>query len=117
MRPDALKKQFRIPGAEWRGAPFWSWNDDLDPSEIRRQIREMKRAGLGGFFMHNRIGLVTPYMGERWMECIAAAVEEAKKRGMEAWLYDEDRWPSGYGGGRVPQRDPDFGMKFLDIGG
>ncbi len=74
----------------------------------------MKRAGLGGFFMHNRIGLVTPYMGERWMECIAAAVDEAKKQAMDAWLYDEDRWPSGYGGGQVPDRDPDFGMKLLE---
>ena len=91
MRLTDLKKQFRHPACEWRGAPFWSWNDDLDPAEIRGQIRAMKRAGLGGFFMHNRIGLVTPYMGESWMDCIAAAVAEAKKQGMQAWLYDEDR--------------------------
>jgi len=115
MRFDRVKKAFRRPGSEWRGAPFWAWNDDLDPAELRRQVREMKRAGLGGFFMHNRIGLVTPYMGERWMECIAAAVGEARKQGMHAWLYDEDRWPSGYGGGAVPKRNPDFGMKVLAI--
>ena len=23
-------------GKEFRGAPFWSWNDDLDPEELRR---------------------------------------------------------------------------------
>ena len=113
MRFDRVKKAFHRPGSEWRGAPFWAWNDDLDPAELRRQVREMKRAGLGGFFMHNRIGLVTPYMGERWMECIAATVDEARKQQMQAWLYDEDRWPSGYGGGAVPKRDPDFGMKVL----
>ncbi len=117
MRVGPLKKTFRNPESEWRGAPFWGWNDDLDPAELRRQVREMKRAGLGGFFMHSRIGLVTPYMGERWMECIAAAVDEARKQGMHAWLYDEDRWPSGYGGGQVPKRDPDFGMKVLELTG
>ncbi len=113
MPKDLIRETFRRPGAQWRGAPFWSWNDDLDPTELRRQVREMKRAGLGGFFMHNRIGLVTPYMSPRWMECIAAAVDEARKQDMQAWLYDEDRWPSGYGGGAVPRRDRDFGAKVL----
>jgi hypothetical protein len=115
MRMDSIRRAFRNPGTEWRGAPFWSWNDDLDPAEIRWQVRAMKRAGLGGFFMHNRIGLVTPYMGERWMECIGAAVDEASRRGMQAWLYDEDRWPSGFGGGLVVQRNADFALKYLEL--
>lgn len=115
MRLDAIRRTFRNPGSDWRGAPFWSWNDDLDPAELQWQIRDMKRAGLGGFFMHNRIGLVTPYMSDRWMECIAAAVEEARRQKMNAWLYDEDRWPSGFGGGLVVQRDPDFAAKYLEL--
>ena len=111
----ALRRTFRNPGHEWRGAPFWSWNDNLDPAELRSQVRAMKRAGLGGFFMHNRIGLVTPFMSGRWMECIAATVDEADKQQMSAWLYDEDRWPSGFGGGLVVKRDPDFGAKYLEL--
>ena len=78
-------------------------------------MREMKRGGLGGFFMHNRIGLVTPYMGKRWIECIGATVDEARELGMKAWLYDEDRWPSGFGGGLVVKSDPDFGAKYLEL--
>ncbi|UCC69154.1 MAG: hypothetical protein JSV79_04345, partial [Armatimonadota bacterium] len=115
MSAESVKRSFRNPGSEWRGAPFWSWNDELDPEEIREQVREMKRAGLGGFFMHSRIGLVTPYMSGGWMECIAAAVEEAREQGMQAWLYDEDRWPSGFGGGLVVGSDPDFAMKYLEL--
>ena len=115
MSVDPIRRSFAAPGNEWRGAPFWSWNDDLDPDEIRWQIQEMKRGGLGGFFMHNRIGLVTPYMSSRWMECIAAAVEEARKQRMFAWLYDEDRWPSGFGGGLVVGRNPDFAMRYLEL--
>jgi hypothetical protein len=112
---DTLKQQFRNPGTEWRGAPFWSWNDDLDPQELRWQVREMRRGGLGGFFMHNRIGLVTPFMSARWMECIAATVDEARKLGMKAWLYDEDRWPSGFGGGLVVKKNPEFGIRYLEL--
>ena len=30
--------------------PFWSWNDKLEPEELRRQIRVMKELGMNGFF-------------------------------------------------------------------
>lgn len=89
------------PGSEFRGAPFWAWNGKLEPEELRRQIRNMKEMGLGGFFMHARVGLATPYLGEAWFECVRACVDEARKLGMNAWLYDEDRWPSGAAGGLV----------------
>ena len=32
------------------------------------------------------------------MECIKASAEEAEKLDMEAWLYDEEGWPSGFAG-------------------
>ena len=47
----------------YQSIPFWSWNDKLEPEELRRQIRNMKKAGIGGFFMHARGGLLTEYMG------------------------------------------------------
>ncbi|MGQ9519376.1 MAG: glycosyl hydrolase [Candidatus Fervidibacter sp.] len=102
-------------GAWFRGAPFWSWNDKLDPEELRRQIREFHQQGLGGFFMHARIGLDTPYMSEEWMNAVAACIDEAKKLGMLAWLYDEDKWPSGFAGGLVSGRGGDFNQKLLRV--
>lgn len=92
---------FRKPGAEFRGAPFWAWNGKMDPVELRSQIRIMKRMGLGGFFMHARVGLDTPYLSPDWFNCVKACVDEASQLGMRAWLYDEDRWPSGAAGGIV----------------
>ncbi len=56
---DELKERFRYPPKEYRGIPFWSWNDKLKPDEIARQIKEMKQQGMGGFFMHSREGLET----------------------------------------------------------
>lgn len=40
-----------------RPVPFWSWNDKLEPDELRRQIGAMQDAGTGGFFMHARADL------------------------------------------------------------
>ncbi len=47
--------------------------------KIRRQIREMKSCGIGGFFIHSRDGLETEYLSDKWFECVSAAVDEAKE--------------------------------------
>ena len=73
-----------------------------------RQVLYFKEMGMGGFHMHCRTGLDTEYLGEEFMEIIRACVEKAKEEDMLAWLYDEDRWPSGFGGGYVSPGDPAF---------
>ena len=94
--------------------PFWSWNDKLEPEELRRQIRNMHALKMKGFFMHARGGLETEYMGEDWFRCVAECADEAEKLGMEAWLYDENGWPSGFAGGALLQ-DPDNYAKYLTM--
>ena len=93
-----IRKLLEQDLTEYESIPFWSWNDELRPEELRRQIRQMKKAGIGGFFMHARGGLTTEYLGEDWMEDTAACIDEAKKLGMDAWCYDENGWPSGFAG-------------------
>ncbi|HOL66564.1 MAG TPA: glycosyl hydrolase [bacterium] len=107
-----LVKEFSCPGSFYRGAPFWAWNGKLEPEELQRQVRIMKQMGLGGFFMHSRVGLDTAYLSEDWFRCVRACVDQAEKSGMYAWLYDEDRWPSGAAGGLVT-RQPRFRMRSL----
>ena len=101
------------PAAKYRPIPFWSWNDKLVPAELRHQVREMHKAGLGGFFMHARGGLQTVYLSKEWMECVNACLDEAGKLGMEAWLYDENGWPSGFGGGLVNGLGEKYQQKYL----
>lgn len=83
----------------YRSMPFWSWNDELETDKLLRQIDFMNKNGIGGFFMHARSGLKTPYLSEKWFECIKVCAEYAEKLGMEAWAYDENGWPSGFAGG------------------
>ncbi|MCL1887530.1 MAG: hypothetical protein FWF96_01490, partial [Kiritimatiellaeota bacterium] len=91
----------RNPGPEWRAKPFWALNDELDESGIRAQINTFKEMGFGGYFMHSRVGLKTPFLGAKWFDMIAAGIDEGKRTGLETWIYDEDRWPSGTAGGLV----------------
>ncbi|MBA3686024.1 MAG: hypothetical protein H0W72_12415 [Planctomycetes bacterium] len=107
-------KLFRNPTAEYRGAPFWSWNCKLDRERLFSQLDDLKQMGLGGFHMHARTGLATEYLGEEFLGHVRACVEKAENDGMLAWLYDEDRWPSGFAGGLVTS-DPQHGWKQLTL--
>ena len=114
MSKKELYSTFAAPGAEWRGKPFWSWNGELREEELVRQVKVMKEMGLGGYFMHSRAGLITEYLGDEWFDLINAVADAGEKEGMEAWLYDEDRWPSGSAGGKVTI-DPQYRMKALYV--
>ncbi|MCL2216020.1 MAG: hypothetical protein FWB91_03250 [Defluviitaleaceae bacterium] len=92
---------FKNPTSEYRGTPFWSWNCKLEENELLRQIDIFKEMGLGGFHIHSRSGLATPYMGEEFMRLAGACSRHAIKNEMLCWLYDEDRWPSGSAGGVI----------------
>ena len=113
---ETLRQDFVSPPLTFRGAPFWSWNDKLEVEELAHQVRDMKAHGMGGFFMHSRDGLETVYMGPEWLECIRETVRISREEGMGAWLYDEDRWPSGAAGGLVPARGGDaFRAKVITV--
>ena len=109
---DELVKQFENPGVEWRGKPFWSWNGTLREDELLRQIDIIKKMGFGGFFMHSRTGLETEYLGDEWFDLTNKCTDYAEKLGLEAWLYDEDRWPSGTAGGMVTA-NPEYSMHYM----
>ena len=91
----------------YKPIPFWSWNEELDEQELVRQIDWMYDNGIGGFFMHARGGLTTPYLGEKWFSCVEACLKRANELGMEAYAYDENGWPSGFAGGELLKREED----------
>lgn len=105
--------QLLHPTNNYRSIPFWSWNDKLEIAELERQIEEMHKAGIGGFFMHARGGLQTPYMGDEWMEAIRACIVKGKELGMSPLLYDENGWPSGFADGQVPAKGLAYQQKKL----
>ena len=101
-KEDELSEElFKNPTSEYRGAPFWAWNCELEEDELLRQIECLKEMGFGGFNMHARPGLVTEYLGKDFMELIKSCTDKAEEEGMLAWLYDEDYCPSGTAGGFV----------------
>ena len=61
---ESMIQKIKREAITYGSIPFWSWNDRLDPEELRRQIRNMHDMEMRGFFMHARGGLLTEYMGD-----------------------------------------------------
>ena len=111
--PQLDPELFKNPTSEYRGTPFWAWNGKLNKEELARQIEGFQKMGLGGFHMHVRTGLDTEYLSDEYMDYIRFCIDQAREKNMLAWMYDEDRWPSGTAGGMVTRNRPENARKSL----
>ena len=102
------KQKFIKCENEWKSAPFYSLNGNLNKEKIEHQIEQMYKQGIGGFFMHPRAGLENAYMEDEYLDAIEHCIKKAEELGMFAWLYDEDRFPSGVAGGKVVSEEPEY---------
>ena len=110
-----LKNLLEREHQENKSIPFWSWNNRVEEKTLLSQIEDMHSAGIGGFIIHARMGLKdVEYLGEQWFSLISACLKKAKELGMEAWIYDENGWPSGIVGGKLLERE-DFLVSYLTL--
>ena len=71
-----LLEAMKNPPREYSPAAFWFWYGDLEPEQLRQQIRMMVEQGVYNGFMHARAYLKTPYLGEDWWKAIAACIAD-----------------------------------------
>ena len=102
-----LKQLFADPPSEYRSAPLWDWNEQISEEGIDFQMKEFKKAGIGGVFVHPRPGLLTEYLSDDWFHLFDYTVQKGKELDMKVWIYDENSYPSGFAGGHVPAEMPD----------
>jgi hypothetical protein len=106
MNAHELIECLQTPPREFRPVSFWFLNHFLEESELRRQIAEQDEKGFGGVMCHARDGLRTAYLEQEWEDALRVIIDECAARGMHVWLYDENHYPSGIAGGKIPTRFP-----------
>ncbi|MCZ2147776.1 MAG: hypothetical protein LC126_08360 [Bryobacterales bacterium] len=104
---ERMKQLFADPPVEYSSAPLLVWNGTVTDAAIDRMLDDLNSQHVRGFFIHPRPGLITPYLTTEWFRLVRHAVDAAARRGMQAWLYDENSYPSGFAGGNVPFAHPD----------
>ena len=104
------------PGDDSAPVYSWVWNDRLTRGGIAQRLDDMARIGVKTFYVIPESKQFRPvnmptylepdYLTDEYLRLFAFAAEEAEKRGMTLWLYDEDGWPSGSAGGHVGTAKP-----------
>ena len=101
------------------------WNGKITREETQRQLDEMILLGIKRIYIlpmpksFRPTSFPTPlepeYLTEGYFDAYRYAVEQAKKRDMEVWLYDEGGWPSGGACGQVMLEDPSLVQEHVRI--
>ena len=101
----------------------WGWNDAITREGIVRQLDSMTERGIRGIYIlpvpKNFRPKTMPthldpdYPSPEFCELIRFTADEAEKRGIRLWLYDEGGWPSGSANGRVVEADPSLSCRAL----
>jgi hypothetical protein len=113
MPQATLRQNFQNPPSAYRTMPLWVWNDEMDPARMTEQLRQFKAQGIGGVFVHPRPGLMTEYLGKEWFERWKTALEVGRQLGLEVDIYDENSYPGGFAGGKVPSMAPDTVVQYV----
>lgn len=93
---------FRSPGRAFRTAAFWFWHRIPSEAEIRAQVADMRRTGIGAVMIQARPALpIDAYLSSAYLEAYRVAAAEVRRHGLGLTLYDEYGWMSGHGGGRT----------------
>ncbi len=106
------------PPNEYRPTYSWVWRGEITNDGIIKQLDSMQKRGIYGVYILPSPGEFSQetsqcdgekkYLSEEYMVQIRFAVEEAKKRGMHCWMYDEGGWPSGAANGLVVKGNPEL---------
>ncbi len=83
---------------------FWQHGDHFE--KIPSEIETIYQSGCRALCVESRPH--PDFCGETWwrdMDCILA---EAKKRDMQVWLLDDDRFPTGHAAGKIASEHPEL---------
>ena len=99
----------------YAAVPFWFWNGKQNKTQITSQLEKAAAGGLRGMAIHARVGNQTEYMSEEWLDLYRHACAEAKRLGLEIWLYDDEDFPSGLVGHRLPRKGAEYCQRSLEF--
>ncbi|MFA5865708.1 MAG: glycosylhydrolase-like jelly roll fold domain-containing protein [Phycisphaerae bacterium] len=88
---------------------FWQHGEPSD--RILEEIDQMHANGIGGFILESRPH--PDFLGESWWSNLRFILTEAAKRRMKVWVFDDSKFPSGFGAGRIRDLYPQYLKVYL----
>lgn len=75
------------------------WQHGESEEVISDEILQMKENGIGSFIVESRPH--PDFLGKSWWETMDVIIDEAKKRNIKVWIFDDSAYPSGFGAGKI----------------
>ncbi len=118
-------EDFFSPSLSFAPVYAWAWDAPVSEEETERQIEEMASLGVKRFYVlplprsfrpvaHPTL-LSPDYLSDGFFSAYRFAIEKAKEKGMEVWLYNEGGWPSGGACGAVVKENPALVRERLNV--
>ncbi|MCP3805033.1 glycoside hydrolase [Allokutzneria sp. A3M-2-11 16] len=114
---------FPAPRPDSRPSLLWFWNGTVTKDLVTAQLADIRSKGVHEVlvFPFETKALQPAFFSEEWFALIEFTLREAQRHGMRLWLFNDDYFPSGRGGGfvvnggrvgnRVYPPRPELGMK------
>lgn len=84
--------------------PFY-WQHGNHYETIPLEVERIYESGCRAFCVESRPH--KDFVGEKWWRDMDLILSEAKKRGMEVWILDDDKFPTGHAAGHIEKYYPD----------
>ena len=101
-----IQEAFRSGVQGYTPATMWFTSGNINKKEMTYQIEKFREQGIRDYFIHATNGTQGDYLGDYFFSMIRHAADEAKRLGMNLWIYDEYNWPSGAAAGQVLAEEP-----------
>ncbi|MCS7477932.1 glycosylhydrolase-like jelly roll fold domain-containing protein [Umezawaea endophytica] len=115
--------RFTDPRPDSRPTVLWFWNGTVTTDLVAAQLADLRAQGVFEVlvFPFDTSALRPRFFTEDWFTLIEFTLREAQRHGTHLWLFNDDFFPSGRGGGfvvnggkvgdRVYPPRPDLGVK------
>ncbi len=87
------------------------WQHGEGEPILREEIKQMNENGISSFIVESRPH--PDFLGDQWWHDLDIIIDEAKRRGMQVWLFDDSAYPSGFGNGRIRDNNPEYLKVYL----
>lgn len=89
------------------------WMHGEKEEKIREYVQKINEAGIGALCVEPRPH--PDFLGEEWWQDLKIVLDEATKRKMKVWLFDDAQFPTGYANGAITKKHPELRKKYLKI--
>ncbi|MCD9021488.1 glycosyl hydrolase [Cohnella silvisoli] len=87
------------------------WQHGENEHILREEIKQMHENGINSFVIESRPH--PDFLGDMWWRDLDILLDEARKRSMKVWLFDDSSYPSGYAAGRIRDLHPEYLKVYL----